>query len=218
MDSPELRRLRIQMVERFVLGRGVREPWILRVMEKVPRHRFVDEALWPRAYGDYALPIGERQTISQPYTIARTLEALQLRGGEKVLEIGTGSGYQTALLAETAGQVFSMEKIPALARRARKILDELGYLNVRILAMDGSLGWKEEAPFDAVLISAAAESVPALPADQLREGGFLVMPLKEGAQERLVSLRKGPRGWEKTVLGPCRFVPLVPSRVETATP
>jgi len=218
LDSPELKRLRTNMVERFVLGRGVREAWVLRVMERVPRHRFVDEALWKQAYGDHALPIGERQTISQPYTIARTLDALLLKGGERILEIGTGSGYQTALLAEIAEQVFSMEKVPVLARRARRILDELGYLNVRIRAMDGFFGWNEEAPFDAVLISAVAESVPALPAEQLREGGLLVMPLREDGQERLVRLKKGAGGWEKTILGPCRFVPLVASRAEATLP
>lgn len=218
MDSPELKRLRIHMVERFVRDRGIRQPWVLRVMEKVPRHLFVDEALRQRAYGDHALPIGERQTISQPYTIARTLQALQLKGGEKILEIGTGSGYQTALIAEVAGQVFSMEKVPALARRARRILDDLGYLNIRIRAMDGSFGWREEGPFDGVLISAVADTVPALLAEQVRENGILVMPLREGGEERLVMLKREVRGWQKTILGSCRFVPLVSSRVEAALP
>jgi len=197
-----------------VAARGIRDPWILGVMQKVPRHRFVDEALWQRSYDDHALPIGERQTISQPYTIAQTLQALEMRGGERVLEIGTGSGYQTALLAEVADQVFSMEKIPALARRARKILDDLGYLNIRIRAMDGSYGWGDEAPFDAVLISAAADAVPGPPGQQLRDGGKLVMPLRENGEERLVQLEKHAKGWKKRDLGPCRFVPLVPSRVE----
>jgi protein-L-isoaspartate(D-aspartate) O-methyltransferase len=218
LDSPELRRLRSDMVERYVLGRGIREPWILRVMQAVPRHRFVDEALWQRSYGDHALPIGERQTISQPYTIAQTLQALELRGGEKVLEIGTGSGYQTALLAEIAGQVFSMERKPALARRARKILDELGYLNIQLRAMDGSYGWNEEAPFDAVLISAVAESIPVLLAEQVREGGKLVMPLREKGQEQLIQIERSGKGWRKTVLGPCRFVPLLTPRPAGVVP
>jgi len=218
VDSPELRRLRHTMVERYVGARGIRDPWILQVMEKVPRHRFVDEALWQRSYGDHALPIGERQTISQPYTIAKTLQALDLRGGERVLEIGTGSGYQTALLAEITEQVFSMEKVPALARRARRILDDLGYLNIRIRAMDGSYGWNEEAPFDAVLISAAADAVPGPVGQQLREGGKLVMPLIEDGVEQLVQLEKDPRGWRRRVLGPCRFVPLVPPRVDGTVP
>jgi protein-L-isoaspartate(D-aspartate) O-methyltransferase len=200
------------MVERYVLGRGIREPWILQVMRTVPRHRFVDEALRLRSYGDHALPIGDRQTISQPYTIAQTLQALELRGGEKILEIGTGSGYQTALLAEIAGHVFSMERKPGLARRARKILDELGYLNIQIRAMDGSYGWNEESPFDAVLISAVADTIPVLLAEQLREGGKLVMPLREKGQEQLIQIEKGGNGWRKKVLGPCRFVPLMTPR------
>ncbi len=218
MDTPELKRLRNTMVKRFVLDRGIRDPWILKLMEKVPRHRFVDEALWQRSYDDHALPIGERQTISQPYTIAQTLQALDLKGGERILEIGTGSGYQTALLAEIAEQVFSMEKVPALARRARRILDDLGYINISIRALDGSYGWKEEAPFDAILISAVAESIPAPPAQQLREGGKLVMPLKENGVEQLVQVEKNLNGWNKKVLGPCRFVPLVASRTEGNVP
>jgi protein-L-isoaspartate(D-aspartate) O-methyltransferase len=212
VDTPELRRLRKNMVDRFVRARGIREPLILQAMESVPRHRFVDEALWLQSYGDHALPIGERQTISQPYTIAQTTQALELQGGEKILEIGTGSGYQTALLAEIAEEVFTMEKVPSLARRARRILDDLGYLNVRLRALDGSYGWKEEAPFDCVLVSAVAESIPSLLAGQVREGGRLVMPLKEQGVEQLVRLDREETGWKKQVLGPCRFVPLVPSR------
>lgn len=212
MDSPELKRLRKEMVEQFVHARGIRDAQILKAMEKVPRHRFVDEALWRRSYGEIALPIGERQTISQPYTIALTTQALGLEGGERILEIGTGSGYQTALLAELAEQVFTMEKVPALARRARRTLDELGYLNIQLRTLDGSYGWKEEAPFDCILISAVAESIPAMLAAQVREGGRLVMPLKEEGVEQLVRLDKEETGWKKQVLGPCRFVPLVPSR------
>lgn len=199
------------MVEEFVLNRGIREAWVLRAMEKVPRHLFVDEALWPRAYGDYALPIGAGQTISQPYTIALTAIALGLCGGEKVLEVGTGSGYQSAILAEKADRVFSIEKIFTLARRARKALDQLGYLNVSIRNMDGTYGWKEEAPFDAVLVSAASSSPPTILFEQVRTGGKLVMPLKEGTGQQLVQFEKQGEGWEKKVLGPCRFVPLVGS-------
>ena len=212
MDNPELKRLRKNMVERFVEARGIREEWILRAMEKVPRHRFVDEALWLRSYGDYALPIGERQTISQPYTIALTSLALDLKGGEKILEIGTGSGYQTAILAEVADQIYSIEKVPPLARRARKILDDLGYLNVSLNVLDGTYGWKEEAPFDGILISAAARSIPMKLGDQLESGGKLVMPLEENGVQQLVKLEKSEEGWKKSNLGPCRFVPLVASR------
>jgi len=197
------------MVEQFVQARGIQSPWVLRVMEKVPRHLFVDEALWRQSYGDHALPIGERQTISQPYTIALTTQALDLKGGEKILEIGTGSGYQTAILAEFADQVFSMEKVPALARRALKILDRLGYLNITVRTLDGAYGWKEEAPYDCILVSAVASSIPTMLGTQLRKGGRLVMPLEEQGVQRLVQLERNEEGWKKNILGPCRFVPLV---------
>jgi len=196
------------MVKAFVLDRGIREPWILKAMEKIPRHLFVDEALASRAYGDHALPIGAGQTISQPYTIALTTLALELSGGEKILEVGTGSGYQSAILAEMADRVFSIEKVPALARRARKVLDELGYLNIAIQRMDGSYGWREEAPFDAVLVSAASTSIPTTLFEQVGAGGRLVMPLVEGDGQQLVRFEKGDGAWEKRVIGPCRFVPL----------
>ena len=208
MDSPELVRLRKSMVEEYILNRGIREAWVLRAMEKVPRHLFVDEALWLRAYGDYALPIGAGQTISQPYTIALTACALSLCEGENVLEVGTGSGYQSAILAEKADRVFSIEKVSALARRARKTLDQLGYLNVTIRNMDGTYGWKEEAPFDAVLVSAASSTPPNVLFNQVKTGGRLVMPLDDGAGQQLVQFEKHEEGWKKQVLGPCRFVPL----------
>jgi len=208
LDSPELVRLRKSMVEDCVRGRGIREPQILRAMEKVPRHLFVDGALWLQAYGDHALPIGSGQTISQPYTIGLTTRALQMKHGDKVLEIGTGSGYQSAILAEIAGQVFSIEKVPELARRARRTLDQLGYLNIAIRTMDGCYGWKEEAPFDAILVSAATPDLPETLLEQLKPGGRLVMPLQGSAGQQLVQLERKADGWRKQVLGPCRFVPL----------
>jgi len=198
----------MNMVRDFVLARGIREPWVLRAMEKVPRHLFVDEALRQRAYGDYALPIGVGQTISQPYTIAVTSWALGLKGGERVLEVGTGSGYQTAVLAEIAEQVFSMERVSSIALRARRTLDQLGYLNISIRTMDGFFGLKEEAPFDAILISAAAASFPMPLMEQLKPGGRIVLPLEEKAGQQLLQLEKGTGTWKKRVLGPCRFVPL----------
>ncbi len=210
-DSPELSRLRKRMLEDYVVARGIQDPLVLRAMEKVPRHLFVDEALRERAYGDYALPIGDKQTISQPYVIAQTTQALDLHGGEKILEIGTGSGYQTAILANIADHVYSMEKIPQLARRARKILDLLGCHNVAIRILDGTYGWSEEAPFDAILVSAVSDSIPEKLLDQVREGGRLILPLGEGECQHLVRLRKTDGGWEREVLGPCRFVPLVRS-------
>ena len=208
MDSPELSRLRRKMVEECVVARGIRDAAVLRAMEKVPRHLFVDEALRERAYGDYALPIGDKQTISQPYIIAQTTEALELKGGEKILEIGTGSGYQTAILAEIADHVYSLEKIPQIARRARKVLDHLGYHNVATRILDGTYGWKEEAPFDAILVSAVSDSIPEKLLAQVTEGGRLVLPLEEGGVQNLVRLRKTEEAWKKEVLGPCRFVPL----------
>jgi protein-L-isoaspartate(D-aspartate) O-methyltransferase len=211
LDSPELSRLRKRMLEDFVVARGIRDPLVLRAMEQVPRHLFVDEALRERAYGDYALPIGDKQTISQPYIIAQTTQALDLQGGEKILEIGTGSGYQTAILAQIVDHVYSLEKIPQLARRARKVLDLLRCHNVAIRILDGTYGWKEEAPFDAILVSAVSDSIPEKLLDQVREGGRLILPLEEGESQHLVRLLKTEAGWEKEVLGPCRFVPLVHS-------
>jgi len=207
-DSPELSRLRRKMVEECVAARGIRDIAVLRAMERVPRHLFVDEALRERAYGDHALPIGDKQTISQPYIIAQTTEALELKGGEKILEIGTGSGYQTAILAEIADHVYSLEKIPQIARRARKVLDLLGYHNVATRILDGTYGWKEEAPFDAILVSAVSDSIPEKLLAQVTEGGRLVLPLEEGGVQNLVRLQKTEEDWKKEVLGPCRFVPL----------
>ncbi len=213
MDNPELTRLRQRMVEEFILNRGIRDAGVVEAMEKVPRHLFVDQALRERAYGDYALPIGERQTISQPYIIARTTQALRLRGGEKILEIGTGSGYQTAILAEIADHVFSIEKVPLLARRARRILDDLGYHNIAIRVKDGSYGWKEEQPFDAVLVSAASSTVPHFLLEQIKVGGRFVMPFKARNGQQLICLEKEEAGWKKEALDHCRFVPLVSSSV-----
>jgi protein-L-isoaspartate(D-aspartate) O-methyltransferase len=201
------------MVEECVAARGIRDASVLRAMVKVPRHLFVDEALRERAYDDHALPIGDKQTISQPYIIGQTTEALALCGGERVLEIGTGSGYQTAILAEIADHVYSVEKIPQLSRRARKILDLLGYHNVATRILDGTYGWKEEAPFDAILVSAVADSIPEKLLDQVDEEGKLVLPLEEGGSQHLVRLVKTGSGWKKEVLGPCRFVPLFRSSV-----
>jgi len=170
---------------------------------------FVDEALVGRAYGDHPLPIGDGQTISQPYMVALMTEALELHGHERVLEIGTGCGYQTAVLAEVCGKVFSVERLKSLADRATRRLDSLGYYNVLVRVADGSLGWKEEAPFDAILVAAAAPAIPQALVDQLAPKGRLVVPVGDAYTQ---SLRKGVRGeagmrWSD--LGGCVFVKLV---------
>ena len=149
------------MVDTQLIARGVRDPEVLRALGRVPRHLFVEEALRDRAYGDGALPIGYDQTISQPFMVATMTQALQLEGGEKVLEIGTGSGYQTAVLAEIAERVFSVERIAPLYRRARALLDQLGYHNVVLRHGDGTLGWRDHAPYDAIVVTAGAPHVPA---------------------------------------------------------
>jgi protein-L-isoaspartate(D-aspartate) O-methyltransferase len=167
---------RMRMVETQIRARGVKDAGLLKVMETIPRHRFVEEAMMDRAYHDNPLPIGEKQTISQPYIVALMTEALALTGEEKVLEIGTGSGYQTAILSQLAGRVCTIERIASLAGRARKILDYLNAFNVAIRVGDGTYGWKEEAPFDAILVTAGAPKVPSILLEQLGVGGRLVIP------------------------------------------
>ncbi|MCX5735381.1 MAG: protein-L-isoaspartate(D-aspartate) O-methyltransferase [candidate division NC10 bacterium] len=197
------------MVSEQLERRGILDPRVLRAVGKVPRHLFVDEALVGRAYGDHPLPIGDGQTISQPYMVALMTEALELHGHERVLEIGTGCGYQTAVLAEVCGKVFSVERLKSLADRATHRLDSLGYYNVLVRVADGSLGWKEEAPFDAILVAAAAPTIPQALIDQLAPKGRLIVPVGDIYTQ---SLRKGVRGeagmrWSD--LGGCVFVKLV---------
>src|SRR5512145_3042239 len=171
------RKQRTRMVESQIRARLVLDPRVLKMMETIPRHLFVDEGLIDQAYSDNPLPIGEKQTISQPYIVALMTEALELKGRERVLEIGTGSGYQTAILAQLADRVFSVERVAALATRARKILDRLNCYNVAIRVGDGSYGWKEEAPFDAIITTAAAPEVPQHLVLQLAPVGRLVVPV-----------------------------------------
>ena len=200
---------RERMVTEQVTRRGVRDARVLRAMGKVPRHRFVDEALSGRAYGDYPLPIGERQTISQPYMVALMTEALELVGHERVLEIGTGSGYQTAILAELCSKVYSIERIKGLADRAIRMLDSLGYYNVLVRVGDGSLGWREEAPFDAILVTAAAPTVPDALVEQLSPKGRLVVPVGDAYSQELRKGVKEDEGMRWTDLGGCVFVKLI---------
>ena len=200
---------RERMVVEQLERRGIRDSRVLRAMRKVPRHRFVDEALVGRAYGDYPLPIGEGQTISQPYMVALMTEALGLVGHERVLEIGTGSGYQTAVLAELCAKVFSVERIKGLADRAVGILDSLGYCNVLVRVGDGTLGWRDEAPFDSILVTAGAPVIPEALIEQLDPKGRIVLPVGDASTQ---VLRKGVRketGIHWTELGDCVFVKLI---------
>lgn len=187
----ELASARRRMVERDISGRGVRDPRVLEVMGVLPRHLFVPENLRPLAYEDRPLPIGAGQTISQPYVVALMTQLLELEGTERVLEIGTGSGYQTAVLAGLAREVFSVEIIEMLTARAQQILERLGMDNIRLKVGDGFHGWEVHAPFDAILVTAAAREIPDPLWRQLREGGVLVMPLgKAGHSQRLIRARK----------------------------
>lgn len=202
--------LRTRMVETQIISRGVKDRRVIEAMRKVPRHAFLDEALWPQAYEDYPSPIGEKQTISQPYIVALMTELLQLNGDEKILEIGTGSGYQTAILAEIVEQVYSIERIPSLAKRARKILDDLGYSNIVITINDGTLGWREHSPYDGVIVTAAAPIPPQALLKQLKIGSHLVIPVgEEYTQDLIVYTRDGEELFNRENHGGCRFVKLI---------
>ncbi len=198
---------RTRLVEEL-RSQGIRDLAVLRAVSEVPRHVFVPEALRRRAYDDSALPIGYGQTISQPSTQARYLEALELSGTERVLEIGTGSGYQAALLAHLTDRVVTIERIRPLADLARDGFKQAGLDNVLLIVGDGSLGWRSEAPYDAIVIAAAGPNLPRPLIDQLREGGRLVMPLAKGTTQHLTRVTKRGSGLETETLGEDRFVPL----------
>jgi protein-L-isoaspartate(D-aspartate) O-methyltransferase len=199
--------LRNAMVDEQIVARGVQDPLVLKAMRKVPRHRLVPEAVRPLSYEDHPLPIGEEQTISQPYIVALMTELLRLKGGEKVLEVGTGSGYQAAVLAEIAAKVFTIEIVQPLADRAKRDLAEMGYKNVTVLCGDGYRGIPEQAPFDAIIVTAAAPKIPEPLIEQLKVGARLVIPVGEAYQE-LVVLTKTDKGVEREDIIPVRFVPM----------
>lgn len=200
---------RERMVEEQLVRRGIRDPGVLAAMRKVPRHRFVDEALWDRAYGDHPLLIGEGQTISQPYMVGLMTQLLQLTGAEKVLEVGTGSGYQTAVLAELSRQVCSVERLPSLVTRALRVLQEEGYTTVRIRAANGTEGWPDEAPFDRILVTAGTPSIPPPLLEQLAEPGRMVVPVGSlDAQTLTVVERVNGETRVSTEAG-CVFVKLI---------
>ncbi|HSB35203.1 MAG TPA: protein-L-isoaspartate(D-aspartate) O-methyltransferase [Nitrospirota bacterium] len=200
---------RFRMVDEQILCRGVRDERVIAAMRKVPRHEFLPEAIRGMAYQDSALPLGEGQTMSQPYMVARMTEFLGLQGTERVLEIGTGSGYQAAVLSELCGKVYSVERIKLLAERARLNLDRLGYRSVAIKVYDGTYGWKEMSPFNAIMVTAGAPDVPAPLVDQLKEGGRMVIPVGDRYGQVLLTIVKGPSGTVKERSIPCTFVPLV---------
>lgn len=202
--------LRRQMVERQIIRRGVVDRLVVDAMLKVPRHRFVPDNLQALAYNDTPLPVGENQTISQPYIVAYMTEAIQAAPGDKVLEIGTGSGYQAAVLAEIVKHVYSMEIICSLAERAASILKELDYTNVDIRCADGYKGWPQEAPFDAIIVTAAPEKIPVALKEQLKIGGRMVIPVGrlDFHQELLLVTRTSKDSWDEERLLPVRFVPM----------
>ena len=198
------------MVERQLRQRGISDERLLAAMNKVPRHEFVSPQNWAEAYADHPIVIGEQQTTSQPYMIAAMIQAAQVKPEDRVLEIGAGSGYQTALLAELASQVFAVERYASLTEAARTTLEKLGYRNARVVTGDGSLGLPEAAPFDAIIVSAAAPRIPPALMEQLAIGGRLVVPVGDSDQQLLQVVQRNPDGTArvKTLEG-CRFVPLI---------
>jgi protein-L-isoaspartate(D-aspartate) O-methyltransferase len=203
----DFKAMREKMVENQIKARGVKDPRVLSALAKVERHRFVPEKYLDSAYSDQPLPIGEGQTISQPYIVALMTELVELKGSEKVLEIGTGSGYQAAILAELAKEVYTIEIIEPLASKASKTLSELGYQNVKVKAGDGYLGWPEAAPFDAIIVTAAPDHIPKPLTDQLKEGGRMVVPVGTHTQELLKIIKRSGK-METTNVIPVLFVPM----------
>jgi len=206
---PDYRLARERMVKNQLIPRGIKDPRVLDAMGRVPRDRFVEEALVNEAYNDHPLPIGHNQTISQPYIVALMTEALKLTGKEMTLEIGTGSGYQTAILAELSVRVCTIERVRPLMVKARTVLAELGYNNILFKAFDGTLGWKEYEPYDAIIITAGAPKIPQPLLDQLADGGRLIVPVgNRFSQELIKGTRKKGNIIQKN-LGGCRFVSLI---------
>jgi len=197
------------MVERQIEARGIRDGRVLDAFRRVPRHRFVSDADVDRAHDDHPLSIGLGQTISQPYMVASMTQELQLSGGERVLEIGTGSGYQTAILAELAAEVFTVERLEVLSRRAEQTLDELGYTNIHFRVGDGTLGWPDEAPFDRIIVAAGAPKVPGPLKEQLADGGRLVIPVGGVGMQQLMIVRRQGEQLTEAVAGSCVFVKLI---------
>jgi len=209
VDDPRFIGYRRKLIE-DVRARGIDDLELLQVFDQVPRHLFLPEGVWPRAYEDAPVPIGYQQTASQPSLQAYYLTLLRPGRDEKVLEIGTGSGYLTALLARMADRVYSIERVRELSQKARKALDALGYKNVALMVGDGTIGWRKYAPFDVIVVSAASPSVPQALEDQLAEGGRMLIPIGSRDTQDLVLVRRASGGvTREAVLGECTFVPLL---------
>ena len=206
---PDYRLARERMVKNQLIPRGIKDPRVLDAMGRVPRDRFVEEALVNEAYNDHPLPIGHNQTISQPYIVALMTEALKLTGTEMTLEIGTGSGYQTATLAELSKRVCTIERVRPLMVKARTVLAELGYNNILFKAFDGTLGWKEYEPYDAIIITAGAPKIPQPLLDQLADGGRLIVPVGNRSSQELIKATRKKGNIIQENMGGCRFVDLV---------
>ncbi|MDD2389659.1 MAG: protein-L-isoaspartate(D-aspartate) O-methyltransferase [Desulfobacterales bacterium] len=202
-------RLCEEMVKRQLEPRGINDPNVLAAFRKVPRHLFVSEALMDQAYGDYPLPIGEQQTISQPYIVAEMTQALELTKDDRVLEIGTGSGYQAAILAQIVFRVYTIERIHPLLVNARRLFSELRYHNIVTKYSDGTTGWEDESPFDAIIVTAGAPEIPQPLVNQLADGGRMVIPVGNEYSQELIRITRDEDGIHTKNLGGCRFVKLV---------
>jgi protein-L-isoaspartate(D-aspartate) O-methyltransferase len=205
----DYRLARERMVKKQLIPRGITDKKVLAAMGKIQRHLFMEEALVGEAYNDHPLPIGHKQTISQPYIVALMTQALELTGNEKTLEIGTGSGYQTAVLAELSSRVYTIERIRVLMERARHMLQELGYTNVLFKSYDGTLGWEEYSPYDAIIITAGAPAVPEPLLEQLADGGRMIVPVGDKFTQELIRITRRKDSFDKKSLGGCRFVDLI---------
>ena len=190
-------RQRLNMVEKQIVARGITDARVLAAMRTVPRHLFVSEALMDQAYSDYPLPIGEQQTISQPFIVAEMTQALQLGTDDRVLEIGTGSGYQAAILAQIAFRVYTIERIHSLYTKTRKLFDQLGYHNIVMRYSDGTTGWRDEGPFDAIIVTAGAPEVPQALVSQLAVGGRMIIPVGDQYAQDMIKLVRNPHGISK---------------------
>jgi protein-L-isoaspartate(D-aspartate) O-methyltransferase len=200
---------REKMVKNQLVPRGITDQGVLKAMKKVPRHLFLEEALVGEAYNDHPLPIGHQQTISQPYIVALMTQALELTGREKTLEIGTGCGYQTAILAELSEKVYTIERIRPLMEEARALLAELNYLNVIFSAFDGTIGWKEYEPYDAIMVTAGAAKIPQPLLEQLADGGRMIIPIGDKTSQELIRITRDKDQYDRKSLGGCRFVDLI---------